>query len=166
MSRPKKQAGLTLVELVTVLMIIAIVSSFAYPSFQQMLANNRVTATTNSMLGLLQLARSEAMTQGRTVTVCPSTDQSTCTANSTWSNGIVALRTGSNTPVRVLPNISNGVSISASSGSNTVSTLTFNANGTISAATSFAICNSGASVARQININLLGHAAIVAGQCQ
>ncbi|MBD9676888.1 GspH/FimT family pseudopilin [Pseudomonas sp. PDM18] len=165
MSRPKEQAGLTLVELVTVIAIIAILASIAFPSFQRTLASNRVTSTSNSLLGLLQLARSEAMTMGRTVTVCPSTDQATCTQGATWNNGMIALRNGSSTPVRIVPDISNGTSVSASSGANSVSSLTFNANGTISAATSFGICNSSGHVARQIDVNLLGHATIVAGQC-
>jgi len=63
--------GFTLVELLVTLAVLAIVLGFAVPSFQNMVESNRVTSTTNNLVGLLNYARAEAMRYGRTVAVVP-----------------------------------------------------------------------------------------------
>lgn len=62
-------SGFTLVELLVVLVVVAITLSAAVPSFQGMIARNRVATQTNDMLLAINLARSEALRVGRTVSV-------------------------------------------------------------------------------------------------
>lgn len=55
------QRGLTLVELVVALAIVAISATLAAPSFAQMIASYRVRAAADGILGALNFARTEAL---------------------------------------------------------------------------------------------------------
>ncbi len=82
------QAGFTMIELMMTLAIAAIVTVLAVPSFRYVTNANRIAAEINGLLGDLQFARAEAIKEGRTVTVCISSDQTNCLINSTaWQNG-------------------------------------------------------------------------------
>lgn len=71
--------GFTLIELMVVIAIIAIIAGIAVPNYQSSMQNTRETSARNSLVGALQLARSEAVTRGLTVTV--TTDGSTWVVN-------------------------------------------------------------------------------------
>lgn len=83
--------GVTLIELVVTLSIAAILLTIGVPSFQNIIATNRIASLTNELSTALQLARSEAVTRGKTVTVCKSDDVSdstpTCNTGAAWQNG-------------------------------------------------------------------------------
>lgn len=61
LSRIGGQSGVTLVELVIAMAILAILATLALPSFQTMIENQRLRAAAESMLNGLQLARAEAI---------------------------------------------------------------------------------------------------------
>lgn len=71
--------GFTLVELMTVLAVMAIALTLAVPSFMTFLNANRLTGAGNDVVSLLQHARMESLRRGVRVHVCPSADGSTCT---------------------------------------------------------------------------------------
>jgi len=77
--------GFTLIELMVAIAIMAILMAIAFPSFQSTLRSNRVATTTNELLAILSLARSEAIRNTRGAGVCPSTDGSAC--GGTWNQG-------------------------------------------------------------------------------
>lgn len=93
--------GFTLIELMIAIAIMAIMASVAIPAYQTMVQNNRIVTTTNGLLGALQLARSEAVKQRRTITICPSSDMATCDAGEPWHGGLIVLE-GANL-LRVVP---------------------------------------------------------------
>jgi type IV fimbrial biogenesis protein FimT len=70
--------GFTLIELLIVISIIGITLAIAAPSFQSLIASNRLTASANSLLSALQLAKSEAIKRNRLVIV---------SKNSSWASG-------------------------------------------------------------------------------
>jgi type IV fimbrial biogenesis protein FimT len=81
--------GFTLVELATVMTIVAILIAIGVPSYRYVTTSNRVSAEVNGLMGDLQFARSEALKEGQTVSVCiSSTDGKSCvTGTNSWENG-------------------------------------------------------------------------------
>jgi type IV fimbrial biogenesis protein FimT len=82
------QGGFSLLETLIVIAIVAILLAIGVPSFRYVTQSNRATSEINGMLGALQLARAEAIKEGQTVSVCPSTDGATCVVGATdWEGG-------------------------------------------------------------------------------
>ncbi|HUD43246.1 MAG TPA: GspH/FimT family pseudopilin [Dokdonella sp.] len=61
--------GFTLIEMITVMVILAVLAAIAFPSFQQLSINMTVSGTTNDLVAALNLARAEAVKRGRPVAV-------------------------------------------------------------------------------------------------
>ncbi len=80
-NRKPHDSGFTLIEMIVTVAIVAILSSIAAPSFRGMIENNRASAEANELVAGLLLARSEALKRRNNVTLCTSTDQSTCAGN-------------------------------------------------------------------------------------
>ncbi|MGH8209640.1 MAG: GspH/FimT family pseudopilin [Steroidobacteraceae bacterium] len=84
----RSAAGFNLVELLVVITIASILMGIGVPSYRYVTNSNRVSSEVNDLLGDMMIARSEAIKEGQTVTVCPSKDGATCDANATdWSEG-------------------------------------------------------------------------------
>lgn len=81
------QTGLTAIESMTVLAIVAVLSAVAVPSFGPMIEGNRLATRANNFIGDVQLARYEAIKHGLPVTMCVSTDSKTCTDSTDWQKG-------------------------------------------------------------------------------
>ncbi len=81
------QHGLTLVELMVAVSVMSILMAVGIPSYRYITTSNRVSAEVNGLLLDLQFARSEALKQGRAITICPATTTLTCAGNSNWQNG-------------------------------------------------------------------------------
>ena len=65
-------AGFTVTELVIVMTIVGILTAIGVPSYKYVTTSNRISSEINSLLGDMQFARSQAIKQGLTVTVCTS----------------------------------------------------------------------------------------------
>lgn len=79
--------GLTVIELMVTLIIVAIVVSIAVPNFRDFIQDTRATTESNKIVGALNLARSEAIKRGTPVSVCPSSDQASCSGDTDWGKG-------------------------------------------------------------------------------
>jgi type IV fimbrial biogenesis protein FimT len=72
------------------LSILAIVGSFAMPSFRDMILNMRITSDTSEVISALQIARSESIKRKSPVVLCAKTaGATTCdnAATTNWDNG-------------------------------------------------------------------------------
>ena len=83
--------GLTLIELMVVLAILAIVVTMAVPSFKSLISMTQLRTATSHLVGVLNLARSEAIKRGWPVTVCKSADVAaaapSCDEGAAWHDG-------------------------------------------------------------------------------
>lgn len=86
---PQAHAGFTLVELMVTLVVIGILAIVAVPSVSALISNGRVAGQTEELVASVQLARAEAVRRNTRVTLCPSTDGTTCAATATWAGWIV-----------------------------------------------------------------------------
>lgn len=82
-----RQRGFTLIELIVVMVIIGIAAGIAIPSFRGFTNSTNATTAANDLVSALNLARSEAVTRGRNVTVCKSANQTACTTSGNWAQG-------------------------------------------------------------------------------
>lgn len=120
--------GLTLVELIVTITVLAILVTVGIPQFQGLVQGNRATSAANELLGSLQFARSEAVKRSRPVTICPSSDQATC-SGSDWSVGWI-IREDPSTLIRVTAPLPNNVQVTSADNA-----VTFNAVGTANSTT-------------------------------
>jgi type IV fimbrial biogenesis protein FimT len=81
----KKLAGFTLIELMVTLSVLAILLAVAVPSFMSSMETNRISSYLQEASGAVRYTRSEAIKRNQSVTMCASSDQSTCTGN--WNQG-------------------------------------------------------------------------------
>lgn len=65
----EQQKGFTLIEAMIVIALVAILAALAAPSFGTMIANQRVTSSSQELLTLLQFARAEAVYKRTEITV-------------------------------------------------------------------------------------------------
>jgi len=79
--------GFTMIEMLMTIAIAAILMGIAIPSFRYITNSNRIASELNGLLGDLQLARAEAIKEGRFVTVCESDDGANCSNSPNWQNG-------------------------------------------------------------------------------
>ncbi len=90
-----RHTGFTLFELMIGLAIMGILVSLAVPSFQDYGRNTRVIAAQNDLVTALNYARSEAIRRSTPVTVCATSNFTTCAAGTFWVNGWLAFSDGS-----------------------------------------------------------------------
>ena len=95
-----RSAGFTAIELMTVLAIVAILLTVVVPSFVGLTQKNRVAAKINGFVGDLQFARGEAIKQGQPVTICASTNGSSCSGSATWETGWIVFPDPDNNQTR------------------------------------------------------------------
>jgi type IV fimbrial biogenesis protein FimT len=85
------QSGFTLFELIMVITIVAILAAIGIPSFKYVTSSNRISAEVNQLLGDMRYARTEAIKEGQTVTVCasanPTATTPTCSLSNSWETG-------------------------------------------------------------------------------
>lgn len=84
---PAASRGFTLIEAMVVIAIASILMALAAPSFRTMTQKFRAEKQVGALNGDLQFARSEAIKQGMPVTICASTNGTTCTKSNVWETG-------------------------------------------------------------------------------
>ncbi len=127
-----------MIELLTVITIVAILLTIGTASYRYVTNANRATSEVNGLLGDLQFARAEAIKEGQTVTACVSGDGATCAAGDTnWQDGWIVFSDLNNdqtvdagdTVLRVQKPFASFGSLDTLTAGNAVSAITFNREG-------------------------------------
>lgn len=83
-----RQAGITLIELLTTITLIGILAGAAVPALDHILLNAQRNAVLEGLARGAWLARSEALRRGRPVLLCGTLDGASCAGESSaWSEG-------------------------------------------------------------------------------
>lgn len=155
--------GLSLVELLFTLLLLAVVTSWGAASFNTASLNSRTTAAVNSMVSTLRHARSEASANFQSqVIVCPSESGEHCTL-SAWESGWIVFHdrdldgqlSDNDEILRVAHALKSGVTLHALGFPG--DRLAFNSEGMPSAVGSFIVCDTrGAQYAKGTIVTATG----------
>lgn len=142
----KSTSGFTLLELIVAISIAGILMAMAIPSFKDMIRNNRLTTYANELVTSLNIARSEAVKRGVTVSVAKIRKSDT-TTTTYWSengwnvfvdtDGDGTLDTGEEV-IRTYAPFSNKFTLMANNFKNYI---TYKTDGTSNNNGSFAVCD-------------------------
>jgi type IV fimbrial biogenesis protein FimT len=86
-----RASGYTLIELMFSILLLSVLFGLAVPAFKNFTSSTKVSAATNGLVSALALARNEAVHLATPVSVCATSDGSTCItaapAAGNWNNG-------------------------------------------------------------------------------
>ncbi|WP_250207260.1 GspH/FimT family pseudopilin [Alteromonas oceanisediminis] len=155
----RNQTGVTLLEMLITLAIVAIVLTTVAPNVQSILIQNRITAEINELSGVIQYARHHAIDQQIDTLVCPSDDFSSCTTN--WGQAKMVFADengdgsrGNDEPILAATGVTHPVNVlTGPNGS-----MRFLASGAVAAPAVLRLCheNDEAEYARALTISLQG----------
>jgi type IV fimbrial biogenesis protein FimT len=165
--RAANQRGFTFGELMVTLALLSIVLMIAVPSFAVIIRNSRLITQIYDFNAALNLARSEAIKRGRSVTVCASADQTACggTTGCNWEQGWIVFVDPNNNHVvdggeevlRKTSALVNGYTLCGSSGTTLATYLTVDPKGAASASGQFVLCqNSNINPSRAVIVSSTG----------
>ncbi|MGH8157925.1 MAG: GspH/FimT family pseudopilin [Rhodanobacter sp.] len=84
---PARQSGVTLIEQIMVLAIIAVLTGIAAPPLRQLLSRNQLQVAQTDFIAALQHTRGTAITSGKRTLFCPSSDGRRCSNETRWDGG-------------------------------------------------------------------------------
>ena len=82
-----KHSGFTLIELMITLAIVGILLTVGVPSLKTFMQGNQLIASTNELISALHVARSEAIKLNSRVSICESSNGTSCSTTGSWKNG-------------------------------------------------------------------------------
>ncbi len=80
-------AGFSLLELMITLAVAAILVVIAVPSFTNLIRRSQVSSASNELLASMSYARTEAVNRGQQVSMCPSTNFTSCSGTASFEPG-------------------------------------------------------------------------------
>jgi type IV fimbrial biogenesis protein FimT len=159
-------SGFTLLELLIVISIVGVLLVAVVPTLSNVIDGNKVSAESRKMMSTIAFSRSEAVKRNTFVTVCKSSNATSCETgtDADWHDGWLvfadinndgALDSGEEV-VKRINSTSAGVVINA--GSTIANRFTYRPTGSISNAGSFVVCPESGDItlAKKIVISIVG----------
>ncbi|MFV1972115.1 MAG: GspH/FimT family pseudopilin [Thiohalobacterales bacterium] len=166
----KKQRGFTLIELLITIVVATILVVLAVPAFHNFVQNNRITAQVNELVTALTLVRSEAVKRKQTVSICSSSNTTSCTGN--WDQGWIVfvddnsngIKNGADQILRVREGLDGGATLTETA---SVSSIQFDRLGSASVSANFElrIPNCKGNQARDISLLVTGRTSVNRVNC-
>ncbi|MGK0382654.1 MAG: type IV fimbrial biogenesis protein FimT [Flavobacteriales bacterium] len=155
----KQQKGVTLIELMITVSIVAIILAFVSPSIQSILINNKIVAEINETSSLIQYARHHAIDEQAQVVVCPSKDYSACSSD--WNDPKIVFIDDDNNAIRGATEdllVTTGATSGTSLMTNSTNIIMFAGTGEANLATEILLCHKDgkAEYARSLSVSLQG----------
>jgi type IV fimbrial biogenesis protein FimT len=164
--------GFTLIELMVAIAVLAVLLGIAVPSFNDATLSSKLGSYANYMVASTNLARGEAIKRNATITICISTDGTTCATTGGWEQGwIVGCQTTDNSvcdgagPNRIVFHRQQAVQpgIKIVENDPTVRALSFRPSGAGTTPATLTICRATPTVGtqqRQVTISVTGRASV------
>ncbi|MDP3037356.1 MAG: GspH/FimT family pseudopilin [Rhodocyclaceae bacterium] len=157
-----RAVGITLIEMMVVLSVLAVLLGIAAPSFDNVALSSRLTSYANDLVASANLARSEAFKRNAIVKLCISANGADC-ATGGWQQGWIVL--AGTTVIQAHPASPAGYQMTGS-----VSTIDFQPTGIGSTQATITICRSSplGSQERVVTISATGRPSVAkttAGAC-
>ncbi len=158
--------GFTLIELLVVVAIIAITLGIGLPSFQSVIASNRLTASANDMVVALQIARSESIKQVKFAGVSIHTNNTGAAAANKWITFLNSSTLGAGaTDGKLIQSYAaaNGVTVTVVTVTTTDNPPTYRSDGRLTAAAPITITftTTGSAERRVLTIQRSGQVSVV-----
>lgn len=155
----KQQKGVTLVELMITVSIVAIILTLVGPSIQSILINNSIVAEINETSSLIQYARHHAIDEQAEVVVCPSKDYSVCSND--WNDPKIVFIDKDDNAIRAVTEellVTSGSSSLTSLMTNTTDIIKFTGTGEANETTEILLCHKDgkSEYARSLSVTLQG----------
>lgn len=150
MNEIRRQIGLTLIEFMIAITVLAILMTIAAPSFAQFLDNTRVSATANDFLLTMRTARSEAIKRKSPVRV-----EST-RASTDWSGGWQITAATNGQPIVVHEQLARGQTLTGQ----TFAAFQFDEQGFLNQSDVLTLCGQSGGAGRRIDILPSGQAKV------
>jgi type IV fimbrial biogenesis protein FimT len=177
--RPRASAGISVIELVVSLAVVAILATTGVPAFSSFIHSNRISESAFDVLGTINLARSEAVKRRSRVVLCRSADPTAAppacggSAN-TWTTGWLVFESGDGNSTYEAASdtllgigLVNSASIDVITNSTSNQNLEYNADGTTNEAGAwarFAVCDKrGGAFGRQVDVPPHGRPKFIKG---
>lgn len=162
----KQESGVTLIELMVTVSIMAILLAVVAPNLRTFLTQSGTSGLSADFMSTLNFARSESVTRGVSIIICRRSSGTSCASGTgSWSNGWVIFAdknangaNDSGETLRVHQELSTGYSAYATDPANSStprSTVVYARNGTATETALFAFCfNSDETQAKAVNVTL------------
>lgn len=138
------QGGFTLIELMITIAVMAILLAIVIPSFTDATLGSKLRSQANDLAAGVLLARSEAIKRNKTVTLCASSNGTSCTGG--WADGWIVIGSDG-TVILKHPAAAGGFLINSTSA--TVTSVIFQPTGVGATQTTLTVCRATPSVGSQ-----------------
>lgn len=81
--------GFTLIELLVTIVVLGVILGIAVPSFRDIIISNSVSFSRDQFFSVLAYSRTEAIKSGTSVTICRSSNASSCDDTIDWDEGLL-----------------------------------------------------------------------------
>lgn len=170
--------GITIVELIVTLAVVAILVTTGVPAFANFIKTNRLSESAFDLLGTINLARSEAVKRRTRVVLCRTANPKAATPScggsaNTWTTGWLVFAAGdgnatyeAGTDTLLGVGVVNSVGLTVRTNSTSNNNLQYNPDGTTneSGTARFAVCDKrGGAHGRQVNVPRHGRPKFIKG---
>lgn len=95
-SAPRRPLGFTMIELLTVVAVMAILTAVTVPSLARIVDSTRLTSISNDFLAAMYMARSEAVKRNGPAALCKSATGVACASSGGWEQGWIVFHDPNN----------------------------------------------------------------------